>query len=662
MSVHDCLGVARKRKLLWTKELMELCLALLIGAQTCESMGAQAARRGDDLPELFRAAQQDSAAGRYGQAAKEYIQVLQIDPTLIEARFNLALAYHALGRYGLAIAELEKVVRARPTLVGANLFLGIDYLKEKRCPEALIPLRKALQAEPSNRDAQHALAACYVTTEQYAQAAEEYRELAASDPDRADALYELGQNYQGLASHLAERMSQAGPDSAWSRRLGGDLLAGSARWIDAAMNYRKALAADPRLPGLHTSLGDVYLEQGKLTQAKEEFQTELSLDPNAQDAWLGLAEAQLTNSEPQKALESLSRVVDIYPPFLSPRSESPWVELSPASAAQAIPAIQNAPAMPGKHFLLAKLYQIAGDESKAQEQWQLWQDDSMRESAKRSGAGGDMGDCRAHRVDRCLQYLQSRPHLDSGDQMLLGEALFSLGRYADCASRSAQVLSTNKKNLQAAYWLARADMKLADASFSELLQRSPDSWRAHEFAGIADELRDQVDDAIREFQTAAKSHPNDPELHQRLGKLFFAKKSFAQAEEELRKAIELDPGHALSLYLLGRVYLERHDTGQSIPYLQAALQHEPDLLEAHAALGQAYVHSEQPALAVKELQKALSIDQYGDLHYLLYVAYHKLGKEDMARQALARSQELRKHAAALRQARVSEAAEEERRK
>jgi tetratricopeptide (TPR) repeat protein len=662
MFVTGCLGVVHRGKVLLIKALMQICPALLIGALACQSMSAQEAHRSDNLAELFRAAQQDSAAGRYEQAAKEYVQVLQIDPSLIEARFNLALAYHSLGRYKLAIAELEKVVRAQPTLVGADLFLGIDYLKEKRSPEAVVPLQKVLQVEPSNRDARHALAACYVTTEQYAQAAEEYRELAASDPDQADALYELGQNYLGLASHLAARMSQAEPDSAWARRLAGDLLAVSARWTDAAVNYRKALAADSRQPGLHTSLGNVCLRQGKVTQAKEEFQTELALDANEQDAWLGLAEAELASSEPQKALESLSRVVEIYPPFLSQDSDFPLVELSPESAAQAITAVQTAPAMPGRHFLLAKLNQIAGDESKAQEQWQLWQNDSARGSANRSGAGADMGDCRLHRVDRCVEYLQSHPHLDSGDQMLLGEALFSLGRYTDGANRLAQVLSTNKKNLQAAYWLARANMKLADTSLSELMQRFPDSWRAHEFAGVSDELRDRDDDAIREFQLAAKAHPNDPELHQRLGKLFYAKKSFAQAEEELRKAIELDPGHARSLYLLGRVYLERRETGQSIPYLQAALQHDPDLLEAHAALGQAYVHSEQPALAVKELQKAASTDKYGDLHYLLYVAYHKLGREDMARQALARSQELRTHAAALREARVSEASEEERRK
>lgn len=513
--------------------------------------------------------------------------------------------------------------------------------------------------EPSSREAQHALAVCDVATEQYAQAAEEYRELASGDPDQADALYELGQNYMGLASQLTDRMSHAEPDSAWARGLGADLLAVSARWIDAALNYRKALAADSRQPGLHTSLGNVCLRQGQLAQAKAEFEAELALDANLPEAWLGLAEAHLANSEPQKSLENVFRIVEIYPSFLSKDSDFPLVELSPASAAQAITAVQAAPATPGQHFLLSKLYQVAGNEFTAQEQWRLWQNDSVRESANRGGAGGDMADCRLHRVERCAEYLQSRPYLHSGDQMLLGEALFSLGRYADCASRMARLLSTDKKNLEAGYWLARASMKQADASFSDLMQHFPNSWRAHEFAGMSDELRDRDDDAIREFQTAAKSHPNDPELHQRLGNLFCTKKAFAQAEAELCEAIELDPGHARSLYLLGRVYLEQRETAQSIPYLQAAVQHDPDLLEAHAALGKAYVHSEQPALAVIELQKAASMDKYGDLHYLLYVAYHKLGKEDMARQALARSQDLRKQTTALRQARVSEAAEEE---
>jgi len=650
----------------FTKSMARFCALGLLFCWIASSARArpQNLRNGDSPAAiLFRSAQRDAAAGRYEEAVKEYRHVLQIDPTLIEARVNLGLAYHSLGQYRSAIAELEKVVREQPDLVGANLFLGIDYLKEKLPQKAVFPLQRVLRAEPSNREARRALAASSMGLEQYAQAAEEFRTLASTDPDEANALYELGQNYLDLAKQLADRMSQTDPDSAWAKRLAGDLLAASARWTDAAVIYREALAADPRQGGLHTSLGNMYLRQGKLHQATEEFQADLRLDANNEQALLGLAEAQLVNSELAKSVESLSRIAEIYPPFLNQQADFPLIALSADRAANAAMELEAASETPGKHFLLASLYRIAGDEERAQQQWQAWQKDSGGQPGTRTRTARDgVQPCQSHQYEACADRLLSRDDLDSSGQLLLGKTLFSLGRYVEAASRFDNVLLSDEKRLEPRYWLARGDMKLADASLGRLVQYFPASWRAHEFIGISDQLRDLDDDAIREFQAAAKTHPDDPELHQRLGELFYTKKSFARAEEELRKAIELDPGHTRSLYLLGRVYLEQHQTAQSVPYFQAALQRNPGLLEAHAGLGQAYVRSGQPDLAVKELQKAASIDKYGDLHYLLYVAYHKLGKEDLARQALGRSQELRKHTAALHQARVSEASEEERRK
>jgi len=53
-----------------------------------------------------------------------------------------------------------------------------------------------------------------------------------------------------------------------------------------------------------------------------------------------------------------------------------------------------------------------------------------------------------------------------------------------------------------------------------------------------------------------------------------------------------------------------------------------------------------PAAAIAELQKALSFDFYGDLHFMLYRAYHDLGKTELARAALNRSAEMRKNSVA----------------
>lgn len=50
----------------------------------------------------------------------------------------------------------------------------------------------------------------------------------------------------------------------------------------------------------------------------------------------------------------------------------------------------------------------------------------------------------------------------------------------------------------------------------------------------------------------------------------------------------------------------------------------------------------EPAAVAAELEKSISLDHYGDLHYLLYRAYKDLGKAELAQAALSRSAAMRK--------------------
>src|SRR6266699_3197884 len=97
-----------------------------------------------------------------------------------------------------------------------------------------------------------------------------------------------------------------------------------------------------------------------------------------------------------------------------------------------------------------------------------------------------------------------------------------------------------------------------------------------------------------------------------------------------------------SLYLLGRLYVQNRDNERAVPYLQRALLLQPDLAEASELLGTAYVRLGQFANAVPRLEKAAPRDHYGNVHYQLYLAYHKLGRNELAKKALSRSQELRR--------------------
>jgi tetratricopeptide (TPR) repeat protein len=110
----------------------------------------------------------------------------------------------------------------------------------------------------------------------------------------------------------------------------------------------------------------------------------------------------------------------------------------------------------------------------------------------------------------------------------------------------------------------------------------------------------------------------------------------------LERALALDPSRTHALYLLGRLYVQNRDNQKAVPYLQRALLLQPDSAEASELLGTAYVRLGQFANSIPKLEKAAPFDHYGNVHYQLYLAYHKLGRTELAQKALARSQDLRR--------------------
>lgn len=608
----------------------------------------------------FRAGVEASRSGHFKRAVEEYQAVLRLDSALAEAHANLGLAYHSLGDYTLAVAEFKRALHLKPAIPGASLFLGIDYLKLGYPANAIQPLEAALRSQPSNREARRALAACYVDQDQYRQAAEQFRALSSAEADRAEALYTLGQGYLKLAKHLANLMSRRYQNSAWANRLAGDLLAESLRWADAALLYRQAVMLDPGQPETHASLGKVYLMQGKAEAAEEQLKGALKLDPQDETALFGLAEVYLTRGSAQAALNSIGRVWQVYPPFLSRQPGFPSTKLSAERAHELAVSIEALPDSQARHFLLSALWRLAEEDEKARAQTATFEQDlAAWQKAYRSRSETGSDPCSAHQYSACVDKLLSEKNRSSASNLMLGKAWLALADNSRAADTFAEILSQNTESLPAMYWLARTYKRLADQSFAQLVAQFSDSGRAHEFSGESNQLRDAYDDTIAEYQAAIRLRPADPELHEKLSQVYLERKLFVEADQELQRAVTLDPGRARSLYLLGRSRLSQHQDRESLPYLRRALRIDFSLLEAHAALGQAYMRLKQPERALPELEKAATIDFHGDLHYLLYQAYRSVGKNASAQKALARSTELRHSLIGKHQTRITEMLQEE---
>src|SRR6266567_201889 len=294
-----------------------------------------------DIETSFRAGQAALRQGDPARAVEDFKKVLALDPNLLEAQVNLGLAYQSLLDYDTAARYLAHALRERPTLPGLNVIVGMDYLKLGSPEKAAPYLRHALELDPSSSDAHDAMALYHLTQENFQGAVEQYRKVAGLNSDKAEALFKIGHQYLDLAARLAYRGARLYPESPWGHRFLGDTLLERQRWEDAAHEYVKALAIDPRQSGLHTLLGEADLHAGKLKEAEAEFRRELQIDSRYERAWLGLANLQLAKGQAPEALASVNAVWQNSPEFLKSYPEFPTIDLPRETAQASISRLLN---------------------------------------------------------------------------------------------------------------------------------------------------------------------------------------------------------------------------------------------------------------------------------------------------------------------------------
>jgi len=595
-----------------------------------------------DIETAFRTGQAALRQGDFPRAVEEFKKVLALDPSLVEAEVNLGLAYQSLLDYDAAARDLAHALRERPNLAGLNVIVGMDYLKLGSPEKAAPYLRHALELDPSNLDAHDAMSLYDLTQNNFQGAAEQYRKVAELDPDKAEALFKIGHQYLDMAARLAYRGARLYPDSPWGHRFLGDLLFERARWDDAALEYKKALAMDPRQSGLHSLLGETFLHAGKFDDAEAEFRRELQLDSRYEQAWLGLANLQLAKGQASEALSSVNAVWQNSSEFLTAHPEFRLVGLTNETAQASTARLGDQPEGPAKHFLLAGLYASMNDNDRSAREFQSFQSDlSKLQQTSHASAQGHPDFCNLHLYSRCIASLQAAKPMTYSGHLLLGKTYFTLQQYERAADTLAQVRGPENANSEASYWLERTYQALAAASYAQLQESFPDSWRTHQLRAEGFALRQDRDDAINEYEAALHLRPDEAELHEALGEFYLDNRS-DDAQSELEKAVAIDPSRTKALYLLGRMYVLGNQSEKAVPFLVRALQLQPNLNEASGLLGTAYVRMGQYADAIPRLEKAAPLDHYGNVHYQLYLAYRKTGEAELAQKALARSQDLRR--------------------
>jgi Tfp pilus assembly protein PilF len=147
------------------------------------------------------------------------------------------------------------------------------------------------------------------------------------------------------------------------------------------------------------------------------------------------------------------------------------------------------------------------------------------------------------------------------------------------------------------------------------------------------------DEAERDFKRALELNPGDALTHNLYGNYLVEMGRFAEAQKQMDRAYELDP---LTGYIqVGDVMpvLFAGQCDDAIDRLRGIINLEKDFSNAHLQLGSAYVCRGMYDKAIASLQKARSINEWPVTLAALGYAYAKAGQREEAQKLLADLQE-----------------------
>ncbi len=250
------------------------------------------------------------------EAKAELQQALDIDPTLIWARFYLAKLQIDLGRYDKAKEELERglemrpdvphflsllgevhrklgspdlsielnrqALKADPGLTPAHYYIGLAYMDVKKQDEAIRALEESLKSPHVAPEMYLTLGSLYAGKKRYDEGEELCKKAIALDPSRPEGHLNLAQlyNIKGASDQALKELKLAVPEgksfpsSPYFQQLQADVFFETGRAYQAKRMasqairaYSTALAYNPNEGRTHRQLAELYLRAGDYARA-----------------------------------------------------------------------------------------------------------------------------------------------------------------------------------------------------------------------------------------------------------------------------------------------------------------------------------------------------------------------------------------------------------
>ncbi len=355
-------------------------LALLLAAGLCLSQSAD--ERQASFASHIQKAKEYLDQKRPDLAIPELQAAAAIDPESVETQANLGVLLYFQGNVADAIPHLRIAIERQPGMAKIQGLLGLaelhtlDAERGRKDLEAAFP---EIAEQKFKIQAGLELVSLYTQSGDLEQASLVIAQLRKAAPDNPEVLYAAYRTYSDLSGESMLALSLAAPDSAQMHQMLAHEEAKQGNTDGAVAQFRKAIAIDAHLPGVHFELAELLhtsQDAAVKKEAEKEYVAALTENPEDEKAILRLAEIVAQRGDIQQSYEKYTKAVALQPSDADAKLGLAKTLIEMNQTDKALPlleqTVQLEPTNATAHYRLSALYRQMGRADDAKREVELY--------------------------------------------------------------------------------------------------------------------------------------------------------------------------------------------------------------------------------------------------------------------------------------------------
>ena len=381
--------------------------------------------------------------------------------------------------------------------------------------------------EPTTADDYYKLGLAYLFRNAPQAAAEQFRKALELNPNHVDSLI-------GLAATTAQM---------------GD--------PEAALEHaKKALKIEPSNAKVYNTVGALNLANAQslkhLDEAEANFRKALSLDPNLVSSRMNLARLHISMRKPESAIKEYEAVIKFQPENLSAHAELARAYLYAGSldkaTEEAEKTVELSPQNPVSRAILGEMYARIGQIDKALEEFQkaVELEPTYAVGYKNIGHIRLLKGSPDEAIEEYRKALSYRPNYGEAYSGL-GDAYVVKGEFQEAAEEYENAIG-----------VLPVSALISVPAYNNL-------------AYIYAEKEQELDKALSLAQKAKQLAPEQPDISDTIGWIYYKKGMYDEAVANLKQAVDGSPDNPIIRYHLGAAYYKQNAKDEAAAELKRAL-------------------------------------------------------------------------------------------